>query len=253
MRLQVKELTMNFGGVTALKNVSLEIAEGEILGLIGPNGSGKSTLFNVMTGFYRAVSGQVLLNDENLTTLYPYKITKRGLARTFQNLNLFNNMTVLQNVMVGVQSNVSTGLRHLFFNPMSITKEEKIIREKAEGVITELGLEAYLEELSKNLPYGIQKLVEIARALATKPKFLLLDEPAAGLNLAETKNLAKMIHMILTKGIAVLLVEHNMQLVMKICPRIMVLNYGEKIAEGSPVEINENQSVVEAYLGKRRK
>jgi branched-chain amino acid transport system ATP-binding protein len=252
MRLEVENLTMRFGGVVALNNLSLGLNQGEILGLIGPNGSGKSTLFNVVTGFYRATEGKVRLDGEDLTDLYPHQITERGLARTFQNLNLFNRMTVLENVMVGMHPRTSSGLRHFFYNPGRVITEERKMREGAKLILRELDLEEYSKEQAKNLPYGIQRRLEIARALATEPKFLLLDEPAAGLNLAETENLQETIGRILEKGITILLVEHNMRVVTNICPRICVLNYGEKIAEGTPVEISESKAVIEAYLGKRK-
>ena len=253
MHLHVENLTMRFGGVVALEGVSLGLDQGEILGLIGPNGSGKSTLFNVVTGFYRASAGRVLLDEEDLTELYPHEIATWGLARTFQNLNLFNQMTVLENVMVGMHARTSAGLRHFFYNLGRVAREERGIRKRAREILGEMGLEEHSDEQAKNLPYGIQKRLEIARALASDPKFLLLDEPAAGLNLAETETLQETIDQILRKGIAILLVEHNMRIVMNICPRICVLNYGAKIAEGTPSEVSENEAVVEAYLGKRKR
>lgn len=253
MPLEVENLTMRFGGVVALNHLSLGLNQGEILGLIGPNGSGKSTLFNVVTGFYRANEGKVRLEEEDLTKLYPHEITERGLARTFQNLNLFNRMTVLENVMVGMHPRTSAGLRHFFYNPARVVREERWMRKGAQLILKELDLEEYSREQAKNLPYGVQRRVEIARAMATEPKFLLLDEPAAGLNVAETETLQETIGRILEKGIAILLVEHNMRLVMNICRRICVLNYGEKVAEGTPAEINESKAVIEAYLGKRKR
>jgi branched-chain amino acid transport system ATP-binding protein len=252
VRLEVEKLTIRFGGVVALNNLSLRLNQGEILGLIGPNGSGKSTLFNVVTGFYRANEGGIRLDGEDLTELYPHQITERGLARTFQNLNLFNRMTVLENVMVGMHLRTSAGLRHFFYDPGRVIREERKMREGAHLILKELGLEEYSKEQAKNLPYGIQRRVEIARAMATEPKFLLLDEPAAGLNVPEAETLQEIIGRILEKEIAVLLVEHNMRLVMNICRRICVLNYGEKIAEGTPAEIKGSKTVVEAYLGKRK-
>jgi len=243
---------MRFGGTVALNKVSLILEKGHILGLIGPNGSGKSTLFNVATGFYRATAGSIFLNERNLTDLYAYEIAKLGLSRTFQNLNLFKRMTVLENIMVGMHAKLSVTPLDLLFRLRKVKEEEQGTRNKAQELLVDFGLDKYATEQAENLPYGIQKWVEIARALAANPQFLLLDEPAAGLNATETNALRDMIHMILEKGIAILLVEHNMQLVMNVCPRIVVLNYGKKIAEGTPTEIRENQAVVEAYLGKKR-
>ena len=252
MKLTISNVSMRFGGVVALNNVSMTINKGEIMGLIGPNGSGKSTLFNVITGFYRATAGDFYINEEKMTSMRPHQITDHGLTRTFQNLNLFKNMTVLENTLVGLHCRTSSELRHFFVNPRKIQKEEASSRQTALSILKDLGLDSYINELARNLPYGIQKRLEIARALATSPYFLLLDEPAAGLNMVETKALQENIKKIVDKGIAVLLVEHNMRLVMNICKRINVLNNGEKIAEGSPDEITNDPLVVEAYLGKRR-
>lgn len=252
--LEVKNLTKNFGGLCAVSNVSMTINQGELIGLIGPNGAGKTTLFNLLTGVYEPSSGLIELNEDGqkiqLGGLKPYKITSYGISRTFQNIRLFKAMTVLENVKVAMHKNVRYGTIAAILRLPSYYSEEKWVEEKACELLKEVGLYSKRNEMATNLPYGEQRRLEIARALAIKPKILFLDEPAAGMNPQETADLTKLIHHIREKyKLTVILIEHDMSLVMNICERIYVLDYGKMIANGSPEEIKNNEFVIKAYLG----
>lgn len=252
--LQVKNLSRHFGGLTAVANVSFDIQPGELIGLIGPNGAGKTTLFNLLTGVYEPSEGLIEMDVDGKPTqiggLPPYKITDLGVARTFQNIRLFREMTVLENVKVAMHRNIRYGVISAILRLPKYYSEERWVEEKACEYLKEVGLYAKRNELSVNLPYGEQRKLEIARALASQPKILYLDEPAAGMNPQETADLTALIHRIRKKyGLTVILIEHDMSLVMKICERIFVLDYGKLIASGSPEEIRKNEFVIKAYLG----
>lgn len=252
--LSVEKLTKSFGGLTAVSNVSLHIEKGELVGLIGPNGAGKTTLFNMLTGVYVPTSGTIKLDQngkiKELGGLKPYNVTKTGLARTFQNIRLFKDLTVLDNVRIAMHMNVQYNMTAALFRPNKFYVEEDRIREEAEKLLGIFHLAGKKNELAKNLPYGEQRHLEIARALATQPSILLLDEPAAGMNPNETAALTEIIGWIRKEfDLTVLLIEHDMSLVMKICERIYVLDYGMMIASGKPEEIRGNKKVIEAYLG----
>lgn len=252
--LKVNKLTKSFGGLTAVSNVNIELEKGELVGLIGPNGAGKTTVFNLLTGVYVPTTGTIILNDDGnekaLQGLKPYTICNKGLSRTFQNIRLFKDLTVLDNVRIAMHKNVKYGLLSSFFHLPSYHKEEKQLIEKSEELLRIFKLEHKKDELAKNLPYGEQRHLEIARALATDPSLLLLDEPAAGMNPAETARLTELIGWIREKfNLTILLIEHDMSLIMKICERIYVLDHGVVIANGTPDEIKTNKRVIEAYLG----
>lgn len=253
--LETKNLTMEFGGLTAVDEVDFNVNQGEIVALIGPNGAGKTTFFNCVTGVYTPTSGDVLISpkgepQERINGLKPNKVTEKGLARTFQNIRLFSNMTVLENVMIGRHSKLKAGLIGAIFRPKSTIEEEQKVVQDSYEILIEVGLDQYVNELAKNLPYGAQRRLEIARAMATEPALLLLDEPAAGMNPQETKELDEMILKIRDiNKISILLIEHDMSLVMSISERIFVMDYGKLIAEGSPDKIKQNPDVIKAYLG----
>jgi branched-chain amino acid transport system ATP-binding protein len=247
--LEVDDVTIRFGGLTALDSVSFDIKEGEILGLIGPNGAGKTTCFNVMTGVYQATSGQVRFDGKPLAKLKRHKITQLGIARTFQNIRLFRSMTVLENVMVGADAHSRVGFWDALLRTPRHRHTESASAARAKELLEIVGITARHEELASNLSYGDQRRLEIARAMATGPKLLCLDEPAAGFNPAEKRRLMDLIRRVRDEGYTVLLIEHDMRLVMGVTDRIVVLEFGRKIAEGTPAEIRDNPAVIAAYLG----
>ncbi len=248
--LDAVQVSRNFGGLKAVDNVDFFIKDQEIAGLIGPNGAGKTTLFNLFTGHYQPTGGDIFLGDEKIGGLKPHQITEKGVARTFQNIRLFAGMSVLDNVLIGAHTRTSSGLLGAIFQCPKDKKEEKETRETALSLLSFVGLDVKKDELSRNLSYGEQRRLEIARALAADPKLLLLDEPAAGMNPQETMNLMQLISRIRDEmRKTILLIEHDMKVVMGISERIAVLNYGKKIAEGTPQEIQRNEAVIHAYLG----
>ena len=248
--IEVKDVIMRFGGVTAVDHLNMAIPKGSIVGLIGPNGAGKTTAFNVITGFYTPTEGDVFFNGKKITGVPPHKICGLGMARTFQNIRLFYNETALENVMIGRH----VRRKHHWWGAMiglpSTLREEKDIRQKAEELLDRIGLSEYRDELASSLPYGAQRRLEIARALATEPSFLLLDEPAAGMNPQESLELMNFIRQIRDEfNLTILLIEHDMKVVMGVCEHIWVLEYGKLIAEGNAEAIRSNPRVIEAYLG----
>ncbi|MCI5569806.1 MAG: ABC transporter ATP-binding protein [Lachnospiraceae bacterium] len=248
--LEVKGVTQQFGGLRALSDINLHIKPGEIVGIIGPNGAGKTTLFNVVTGMYNPTKGKVFLDGKDITGLKPYKIARLGFARTFQNIRLFAKLSVMDNVILGMHGHTKVNLVDAIFRTPKKKKEEKECDEKAKKLLKMMNLWEDRYELATSLPYGKQRRLEIARALAADPKLLLLDEPAAGMNEQETAELLDMVKQLQGLGYTILLIEHDMKFVMNICERIYVLNYGELLAAGTPMEIRNNKDVIEAYLGK---
>jgi branched-chain amino acid transport system ATP-binding protein len=247
--LQLKEVTKRFGGLVAVKGVSFEMLQSQIVGLIGPNGAGKTTIFNLITGNYELNGGQIFFFDQIISGLPTYRIVELGIARTFQTIRLFKNLSALENVLAGCHCRMTSGLFSSMFHTRKHKMQENQAIDNAMHALAFVGLSDHHDQKAKNFSYGNQRLLEIARAMATSPKLIILDEPAGGMNEQETLSLIQLIKKIQAQGISVLLIEHDMRLVMRVCENIVVVDYGQKIAEGTPEKIKNNSKVIKAYLG----
>lgn len=247
--LKVNDISLNFGGLKAVNHVSMEVRDGSITGLIGPNGAGKTTFFNLVSGVYKPDTGNIEFDGEVISGKHCYQINEAGISRTYQVINLFKKMTVLENVLVGMHSRLSGNFVSSLLRTKAQKEEEKQAREKAMELLAFVGLEEKADELSSGLSYGEQRRLEIVRGLASDPKLLLLDEPAAGMNTKENADLMVLLKKIVERGVSILIIEHDIKLIMNVCDYIYVLYYGQKLAEGIPAEIQKNPDVIKAYLG----